>query len=134
MGALVFAQEMTGDVATNSDDHTAREESEGKIVWEQLQAKKLTCKDLSDDNFGTLGEYFMGQMMGDSHEAMNNMMIQMMGEKSEEQMHIVMGKRLERLRCFRRVSIASRRLYADDEYDVGSPLAGRTGVVVSRRT
>ncbi|MEK7624304.1 MAG: SHOCT domain-containing protein [Patescibacteria group bacterium] len=94
MGALVFAQEMTGDVATNSDDHTAREESEGKIVWEQLQAKKLTCKDLSDDNFGTLGEYFMGQMMGDSHEAMNNMMIQMMGEKSEEQMHIVMGKRL----------------------------------------
>ena len=36
----------------------------------------------------------MGQMMGDSHEAMNNMMIQMMGEKGEEQMHVVMGKRL----------------------------------------
>jgi len=33
-------------------------------------------------------------MIGDSHEAMNNMMIQMMGEKGEEQMHVVMGKRL----------------------------------------
>lgn len=78
----------------NDDGHTAREEAEGKAVWEKLQAKELTCKDLSDDNFGTLGEYFMGQMMGNSHEAMNNMMIQMMGEKGEEQMHVVMGKRL----------------------------------------
>lgn len=76
------------------DNHTAREEAEGKAVWEKLQAKELTCKDLSDDNFGTLGEYFMGQMIGTSHEAMNNMMIQMMGEKGEEQMHVVMGKRL----------------------------------------
>lgn len=44
----------------------------------------------------------MGQMlasssaerMGSSHEAMNNMMTQMMGEQGEKQMHIVMGKRL----------------------------------------
>lgn len=78
----------------NSDDHTAREEAEGKAVWEKLQAKQVTCADLSDENFGTLGEYFMGQMMGTSHEAMNNMMIQMMGEEGEEQMHVVMGKRL----------------------------------------
>lgn len=112
---IVFAQGMPalsgvegmGDTATVSDGHTAREEAEGKVVWEKLsrsqdrgsstesgQAKTLACKDLSDDNFGTLGEYFMGQMMGSSHEAMNNMMIQMMGEKGEEQMHVVMGKRL----------------------------------------
>ena len=89
-----FAQEMMGNAITNSDGHTANEEAEGKAVWEKLQDKELACKDLSDDNFGTLGEYFMGQMMGTSHEAMNNMMIQMMGEKGEEQMHIVMGKRL----------------------------------------
>lgn len=74
--------------------HTAREEAEGKAVWEKLQAKEVACEDLTDDNFGTLGEYFMGQMLGDAHEAMNNMMIRMMGEKGEEQIHIVMGKRL----------------------------------------
>ena len=91
---FVSAQGMMGNTTTVSDGHTAREEAEGKAVWEKLQAKELTCKDLSDDNFGTLGEYFMGQMMGNSHEAMNNMMIQIMGEQGEEQMHVVMGKRL----------------------------------------
>ena len=91
---FVSAQGMMGNTTTVSDGHTVREEAEGKAVWEKLQTKELTCEDLSDDNFGTLGEYFMGQMMGDSHEAMNNMMIQMMGEKGEEQMHVVMGKRL----------------------------------------
>lgn len=90
----VFARGMMGNAATISDGHVAREEAEGKVVWEKLQTKELTCEDLSDDNFGTLGEYFMGQMMGDAHEAMNNMMIQMMGEKGEEQTHAVMGKRL----------------------------------------
>lgn len=91
---IVLAQGMMGTNAISSDGHTAREEAEGKAVWEKLQAKELACKDLSDDNFGTLGEYFMGQMTGTSHEAMNNMMIQMMGEEGEEQMHVVMGKRL----------------------------------------
>ena len=91
---FVSAQGMMGNTTTIPDGHTAREEAEGKAVWEKLQTKELACKDLSDDNFGTLGEYFMGQMIGDSHEAMNNIMIQMMGEKGEEQMHVVMGKRL----------------------------------------
>ena len=92
--SLSSAQGMMGNTVTVSNGHTAREEAEGKAVWEKLQTKELACKDLSDDNFGTLGEYFMGQMMGNSHEAMNNMMIQMMGEQGEEQMHVVMGKRL----------------------------------------
>jgi len=78
----------------SEDGHTAREEAEGKAIWEKLQAKELRCEDLTDENFGALGEYFMGQMMGASHEVMNNMMIQMMGEEGEEQMHVVMGKRL----------------------------------------
>src|SRR3989339_462040 len=89
-----FAQGMMGNTATVSDGHTAREEAEGKVVLEKLQTKELACKDLSDDNFGTLGEYFMGQMAGDSHAAMNAMMIQTHGEEGEEQIHIVMGKRL----------------------------------------
>jgi len=96
-----LAQGMMGDMMsenntiTQSDDgHTAREEAEGKAVWEKLQAKKLNCEDLSEDDFGALGEYFMGQMAGEQYEAMNNMMIQMMGREGEEQMHIAMGKRM----------------------------------------
>jgi len=79
-----------------SEDHTAQEEAEGKVIWEKLQAKQLECQDLTDDNYATLGEYFMGQFVGDKqrHAVMNQMMTNMMGEKGEEQMHIVMGKRL----------------------------------------
>lgn len=96
-----FAQGMMGDmvggnntVSQSDDDHTAYEEAEGKEIWEKLQAKAVTCDDLSDDDFAALGEYFMGQMMGDSHEAMNNRLIQTMGKKGEEQMHRAMGKRM----------------------------------------
>lgn len=77
-----------------TDNHTVSEEAEGKEIWEKLQSKQVTCKDLLDDDFGALGEYYMGQMTGNSHEAMNIMMEQMMGKESEEQMHVVMGKRL----------------------------------------
>jgi putative membrane protein len=75
-------------------EHTAREEQEGREVWDKLQVKELACENLSDEQSGVLGEYFMGQMAGDSHAAMNAMMIQMHGEEGEEQIHIVMGKRL----------------------------------------
>ena len=75
-------------------EHTLREEREGKEVWNRLQAKQVECANLSDEEFGTLGEYFMGQMTGDSHAAMNAMMMQMHGEEGEGQIHIVMGKRL----------------------------------------
>jgi len=93
--SIVFAQGMMGtQSARSSDGHTAREEAEGKEIWEKLQSKQLECQKLTDDNYGSLGEYFMGQMMGNSHEDMNNMMEQMMGKKGEEQMHVVMGKRL----------------------------------------
>ncbi len=74
--------------------HTLLEEQEGKEVWEKLQAKELTCADLSDEQFGTLGEYFMGEMLGDSHAAMNARMIQMHGEEGEEEIHIAMGKQI----------------------------------------
>src|SRR3989338_7399627 len=83
-------------VNETSDDHTAREEAEGKEIWEKLQAKQLECKDLTDESYDSLGEYFMGQSIGDTqrHALMNQMMISMMGEEGERQMHIVMGKRL----------------------------------------
>lgn len=75
-------------------EHTAREEQEGKELWNKLQSKEVACTDLSDEQYGILGEYFMGQMSGSSHAAMNAMMIQAHGEDGEEQIHIVMGKRL----------------------------------------
>src|SRR3972149_7614316 len=95
IGILIFSGFMfTQQVSAQTDDHTAREEAEGKVIWEKLQAKELGCQDLSDDEFGALGEYYMGQMRGDSHEAMNEMMTRVHGEEGEEQIHIVMGKRL----------------------------------------
>jgi len=82
-------------VEVASDDHTAREEAEGKEIWEKLQAKQLECKNLTNDNFNSLGEYFMGQSIGNTqrHTIMNQMMTNMMGEEEEKQMHITMGKR-----------------------------------------
>jgi putative membrane protein len=99
--STTFAQGMMGNWTSSpssaiSDDHTAREEAEGKEVWEKLQAKQLECKDLTNDNYAMLGEYFMGQSIGNTqrHALMNQMMTNMMGEEGEEQMHIAMGKRL----------------------------------------
>ncbi len=79
--------------AVSINGHTAVEEAEGKEIWNKLQSGQLECNSLTDDQYTSLGEYFMGQMMGSSHEAMNNMMIQMMGEEGEKQMHVAMGKR-----------------------------------------
>ena len=90
-----FTQKILGSTDRGiNTNHTAQEETEGKIIWEKLQTKQISCQDLSDENFSALGEYFMGLMAGASHQAMNNMMVQMMGGKGEEQMHVVMGKRL----------------------------------------
>src|SRR3989344_8956032 len=68
-------------------EHTIREEKEGKELWQKFQAKEISCVNFNDEQFGVLGEYFMGQMMGDSHAAMNAMMIQTHGEEGEEQIH-----------------------------------------------
>jgi len=86
----------TSFLVSAQDNHTAREEAEGKEVWKKLQAKQLECKNLTNDNYAVLGEYFMGQSIGDTsrHIAMNEMMKRMMGEKGEEQAHTAMGKRL----------------------------------------
>lgn len=93
--AVTSAQSMVErSVDATSDGHTDREEAEGKKVWDKLQAKQVSCDILSDDDFGALGEYFMGRMAGSSHESMNTMMEQMMGKQGEEQVHVVMGKRL----------------------------------------
>ena len=103
-GSLLVASsanaQMMGGFSNSSADwnevveHTAREEQEGKELWNKLQAKEVVCADLNDEQYGVLGEYFMGTMSGESHATMNAMMIQTHGEEGEEQIHIVMGKRL----------------------------------------
>src|SRR3990172_12257070 len=82
--------------SVTSDDHTVREEQEGKEIWEKLQVKELECENLTDEQYDSLGEYFMGQSIGDTqrHALMNQMMTNMMGEEGEEQMHVAMGKRV----------------------------------------
>ena len=76
------------------NDHTVEEEAEGREVWKKLQAKTITCQNLSEKDFEHLGEYFMGAMMGDVHPAMNEMITRMHGEEGENQIHVAMGKRL----------------------------------------
>lgn len=98
--STTFAQGMMGNWATSSsgqvaDDHTAREEVEGKAMWDKLQTKQVACESLSDEDFGALGEYFMGLYIGNTerHAVMNQMMTNMMGKNGEEQMHVTLGKR-----------------------------------------
>ena len=97
MPGLGGVEEMMGNLGSTeviADDHTKKEEAEGKEIWEKLQAKTIECKDLSEDDFGALGEYFMWTKLGEAHPAMNQMMIKMMGEEGEEKAHIVLGKRM----------------------------------------
>jgi len=96
---VAHAQMMSGFSNSSADsdetaEHTLLGEQEGKELWNKLQEQELNCDDLSDDNFHALGMYFMGLMVGDSHEAMDAMMERMMGEEGENQMHIAMGKRM----------------------------------------
>ncbi len=81
--------------ASSSISSTAQDEAKGKQIWEQLQSKQTNCSNLKDDDFEVLGEYFMGQSIGniERHTVMNQMMKNMMGEQGEEQMHITLGKR-----------------------------------------
>ncbi|MBI4408046.1 MAG: hypothetical protein HY565_06125, partial [Candidatus Kerfeldbacteria bacterium] len=87
------AQMMISRTLTTDNTQTAEEEAAGKNLWQQLQTEAVVCANLTDDDFDSLGEYFMGLMMGNSHAAMNLMMRQMMGDDGETQMHVVMGKR-----------------------------------------
>lgn len=79
---------------TSTTDDTASAVAAGQQVWQQLQAKQVSCSQLKDADYEHLGEYFMGQMMGSSHESMNAILQSRLGATGEEQMHTVMGKRL----------------------------------------
>jgi len=98
--STVSAQGMMG-YFNSSTDNTAiqrqqQEEQEGQKFINDLKNQTSTCSQLTDADFEKIGEYFMGQSIGNTqrHIAMNDMMKRMMGEKGEEQAHQAMGKRL----------------------------------------
>lgn len=99
LGGTVFAQGMMG-FSSSSVDNAAiqsqrQEEQDGKKILDDLNNKTITCSQFNDSDFEKVGEYFMGQSIGDTsrHIAMNEMMKSMMGEQGEEQIHTTWGKR-----------------------------------------
>lgn len=97
--STVSAQGMMGFLNSSSDNiaiqNQQQEEQEGQKFLDDLKSQKVTCSQLKDVDFEKIGEYFMGQSIGNTqrHIAMNDMMKRMMGEKGEEQAHQAMGKR-----------------------------------------
>ena len=78
---------------TTATDDTATAEAAGQQLSQQLGSKQTSCDQLTDSDYENLGEYFMGAMMGSSHERMNEILESRFGVSGEEQMHITMGKR-----------------------------------------
>jgi len=100
---LVFPRtasaQMMGNLASPTSNSQAQiqasqDEAAGRAVWDKLQNSQTTCADLKDDDFDVLGDFFMGNMMGSNHDAMDQQMTQRLGDDGEKQMHITMGKRL----------------------------------------
>ena len=69
------------------------EEAAGYAIVQKLQSKTLACTDLSQDSYESLGEYYMGLMMGSSHESMDQYIEKTYGTDYLRQMHIAMGER-----------------------------------------
>ena len=93
-----YAQMMgfTDNQATSSEIQAQQqEEQEGKELLDRLNSKSISCQDLTNENFEKIGEYFMGQPIGDisRHIAMNSRMQSMMGNQGEEQVHTTWGTR-----------------------------------------
>ena len=95
ISGTVFAQGMVGFPSSSPDNAAIQSQQQEEQEGKQLNNKTVTCSQLNDSDFEKIGEYFMGQSIGDisRHIVMNNMMKSMMGEQGEEQIHIAWGKR-----------------------------------------
>ena len=80
-------------ISSNQTDAEQANQAKGKDLYQQLQAKKINCSDLTKDDYDAIGDYVMGQNAGDAHEQMDSAMEQMMGSENTEQMHMLMGER-----------------------------------------
>lgn len=94
----VFAQGMMNPTyfskSFSTDPGLLQEELAGKDLWMQIQNQQLVCATVSDEQFRLMGEFFMGQMMGDAHRAMNNRLLASLGKEASNETHITFGKRL----------------------------------------
>jgi len=82
-------------VFAHSEDLELNQEIQrGKEIVERFYQGKIKCQDLTDEDFHSVGEYVMEQIVGGSdHLKMNKMIEEMHGKQGEELMHINMGKR-----------------------------------------
>ena len=71
------------------------EEKRGADLLSAVERGERECADLDQADFGAVGEFVMGRMLGsiDAHEGMDRMMASMMGEGGLDRMHEVMGVR-----------------------------------------
>jgi uncharacterized membrane protein len=74
------------------------EEREGQRVVDAVRDDDRDCGEVSREAFVAAGEYAMGQTFASAraHEAMDELMSVMMGERAEEQMHEYLGRRATR--------------------------------------
>ncbi|BCX15740.1 MAG: hypothetical protein KatS3mg097_632 [Candidatus Parcubacteria bacterium] len=81
-------------LAHSEDAELNNELQKGRELIEKLQRGEITCQNLTNKDFHSIGEYVMEQMVGGSdHLSMNQIMEKMHGKNAEELMHINMGKR-----------------------------------------
>jgi hypothetical protein len=71
------------------------DEARGQTILRSVQQGEKGCGQLADSDFELIGEAWMGQVLGsaEAHDAMNRLMVSMMGTDGEEQMHQFMGRR-----------------------------------------
>jgi len=80
--------------AHTEDAELNQEIQKGREIVEKFYRGEVKCQNLNDEDFHSVGEYVMEQMVGGSdHLIMNKMIEQMHGKEGEELMHINMGKR-----------------------------------------
>jgi len=81
-------------VAHTEDAKLNQEIQKGKEIVEKFYRGQIKCQNLTNEDFHSVGEYVMEQMVGGSdHLTMNKMIEEMHGREGEELMHINMGKR-----------------------------------------
>ncbi|GIW67051.1 MAG: hypothetical protein KatS3mg096_571 [Candidatus Parcubacteria bacterium] len=80
--------------AHTEDAELNAEIQKGRELVEKFSRGEIKCQNLTNEDFHSVGEYVMEQMVGGSdHLTMNKMIEQMHGKEGEELMHINMGKR-----------------------------------------
>jgi hypothetical protein len=81
-------------VAHTEDFELNQEIQKGKEIFEKFYRGKIKCQNLNDEDFHSVGEYVMEQMIGGSdHLTINKIIKQIHGKEGKELIYINMGKR-----------------------------------------